>query len=502
MKKPPVFHIIFTFFLAICIDVFPVKTADAETKNVKRSSETEACIDCHRQYTPGIVEDWLSSRHATVSPGEVRGKPMLQRRVSSDSIPEMLAGVTVGCYECHGLNPSPGRGTFEHFDFAINSIVTPTDCKTCHALEAEEYGKSKKAHALGILDKNPVYSSLVKTVTTTKGPKAGRLVSKGSSENARNETCYACHGTEVKVKGMRTVKTDQGDIKVPDLTNFPNHGVGRVNPDGSLGACSACHPRHSFSIEIARKPYTCAQCHLEPDTPAWNVYKESKHGNIFFSREGKGNFQNVPWVAGKDFQVPTCASCHNSLVTTPDGEVVKKRNHDFGSSLWVRIFGLIYSHPQPKDGRTYLIKNGDGLPLPTTFLGQAASDFLIDEKEQSQRQGAMKRFCISCHATSHTDKFFEKFDTTNREADAMVKASTHVLLDAWKKKIADKSNPFDETIEQKWVRQWLFYGNSVRYGSAMSGPDYTTFKNGWWNMMETIGEMESLLKAKGKGNSK
>ena len=37
---------------------------------------------------------------------------------------------------------------------------------------------------------------------------------------------------------------------------------------------------------------------------------------------------------------------------------------------------------------------------------------------------------------------------------------------------------FDEANEQKWIREWLFYANSVRYAAAMSGPDYATFKNG------------------------
>jgi hypothetical protein len=44
------------------------------------------------------------------------------------------------------------------------------------------------------------------------------------------------------------------------------------------------------------------------------------------------------------------------------------------------------------------------------------------------------------------------------------------------KRIEDKTNPFDESIEQMWI-QWLFYSNSVTYSSAMTGaPDYTTLK--------------------------
>ncbi|MFO0794711.1 MAG: hypothetical protein U0586_11700 [Candidatus Brocadiaceae bacterium] len=54
--------------------------------------------------------------------------------------------------------------------------------------------------------------------------------------------------------GLKSVSTQlRGDIDVPDLSGWPNQGVGRINPDGSSGACTSCHPRHSFSIEIARK---------------------------------------------------------------------------------------------------------------------------------------------------------------------------------------------------------------------------------------------------------
>jgi cytochrome c553 len=225
-----------------------------------------------------------------------------------------------------------------------------------------------------------------------------------------------------------------GDISVPVLANWPNQGVGRENPDGSLGACTACHPRHGFSIEVARKPYTCAQCHLEPDVPAWNVYKESKHGNIFFSKYYEWNFNAVPWTVGKDFNAPTCATCHNSLVVSPDGSVIAERTHDFGSRLWVRLFGLIYSHPQPKSGNTTIIKNKEGLPLPASFTGEFASEYLIDKAEQKKRLNSMKTLCNSCHSTDWIDGHFAKLDNTIRETNEMTLAATKLILEAWEKK--------------------------------------------------------------------
>jgi hydroxylamine dehydrogenase len=466
----------------------------AQSPLISFSKETGACIDCHKTFSPGIVEDWLQSRHARVTPEEALKKVKAEQRVSGTSIPEHLQKVAVGCYECHSLNPKNHKDNFEHFDYRINTIVSPGDCKTCHEKEVDQYGRSKKAHALSNLDKNSLFSLLVETIAAGKIVRNGKVLSEPASVNAKDETCYACHGTEVTVKGMKRVVTALGDIEVPDLAGVPNHGVGRVNPDGTSGSCSACHARHAFSIEVARKPYTCAQCHVEPDVPAWNVYKESKHGSIFLSTEKVWNFDRVPWVVGRDFKAPTCASCHNSLVVNPDGEVVRERTHDFGERLWVRIFGLIYSHPQPKDGKTYLIKNKDGLPLPTTFTGEAASAYLIDVREQQQRQGAMEKLCTNCHSSLWTGKYFDKFHASVGEADRMVAASTGLLASAWSRKLAHKTNPFDEQIEQKWLKQWLFYGNSVRYSAAMGGPDYATFKNGWWNLTTNMEDMRDYLK--------
>jgi hypothetical protein len=456
------------------------------------SAESQACIDCHEQYTPGIVADWRSSRHAAITPDSAMSRPELERRISASVLPSPLRGNVVGCYECHSLNGTRHTDNFEHFGFQINVVVSPADCQGCHPAEVEQYGRGKKAHALDNLQRNPVYHLLVETILTTQGTPAS------AHNNSKSETCYACHGTRVEVRGMQTVSTDAGDIEVPRLANWPNQGVGRINPDGSSGSCAACHPRHSFSIAIARKPFTCGQCHLEPDVPAYNIYKESKHGNIMESMGEKWDWERVPWTVGEDFTAPTCATCHNSLLTSPGGGVLAERSHDFGGRTWVRIFGLISSHPQPKDGRTFLITNADKLPLPTTFAGVPASSFLISPEEQNSRQMTMRKVCSGCHSSSWSAGHFARFDSTVADADRMVLAATGLLAKAWEKKLADKTNPFDEEIEQQWVRQWLFYANSVRHASAMSGPDYAAFKNGWWYLTENLEEMEGLVNGKPK----
>jgi len=459
------------------------------------SSETQTCIDCHEQYTPGIVADWRASRHAHSTPREALTRSALERRVSSITIPSSLEAVAVGCYECHSQNAKAHKDNFEHFGFSISIIVSPGDCKTCHATEVEQYSTGKKAFALDILQKNPVYQALVGTTLTTRAVHGDRLTPGNASTTAKNEACYACHGTRVEVVGAATMNTEAGELTVPKLSNWPNQGVGRINPDGTSGACTSCHPRHSFAIEIARKPATCGQCHLEPDVPAYNVYKESKHGNIEESVERHWTWDSVPWTVGKDFTAPTCATCHNSLLVNPAGGVIAERSHDFGARTWIRIFGLVYAHPQPASGKTFEIRNDDGLPLPTTFAGKPASTFLISSEDQAKRKELMKKVCGACHSSSWTSGHFTEFDSTISETNAMTLAATQIIGRAWEKKMADRSNPFDEAIEQMWVRQWLFYANSVRYGSAMAGPDYTAFKNGWWELTNNLQKMHETVKA-------
>jgi hypothetical protein len=485
--------------LVLTAVTFTSALAQTPTPVANVSAQTQVCLACHQTQTSGLVDDWMDSRHAKTTPAQAMKVAEVERRISATKVPDNLQAVAVGCYECHGLNAAAHKDNFDHFGYKINLIVTPNDCKTCHVVEVEQYATGKKANAFGNLAKNPVYSTLVDTLIGLKEVKDGKINTLKPSDQTKNATCYACHGANVTVDGMKTTSTKLGAIQVPNLTNWPNMGVGRVNPDGSLGSCTACHPRHNFSIEIARKPYTCAACHLEPDVPAWEVYRESKHGNIVFSKLSEMNWNNVPWRIGKDFNAPSCATCHASLITTAQGEVIAPRNHDFGARLWVRVFGLIYSHPQPKSGDTSIIKNKDGLPLPTTFTNERAAEFLIDENQRTQRQTQMQQACLACHSTSWVYAHFARMDTVVAESDKMTFAATQLLMKAWDDKLADKTNPFDEAIEQKWISQWLFYANSVRLANAMAGaPDYAAFKNGWWNLTNNLQEMKDWIELRRK----
>ncbi len=235
------------------------------------SEQSKACIQCHREHSPALYQQWGSSKHFRAN---------------------------VACYECHSADKAD-PDAFEHYGQIIAVLVTPKDCSRCHSREVEEFSvshHSKAGRILGSLD-----NVLAEVVEGNHGMKTPAFPG-GVAASAVNG-CWQCHGTEVKV-------LPGGKL---DPATWPNSGIGRINPDGSEGSCNACHTRHSFSVAQARHPDTCGKCHLGPDHPQKEIYEESKHGINFFANIDQMNLQSNKWVVGEDYwAAPTCATCHMS----------------------------------------------------------------------------------------------------------------------------------------------------------------------------------------------
>lgn len=483
----------------LCFALFPSLVIGDEPQ---MSEDTEMCLECHGYMNPGIVSAWKQSPHAKITPAEALKKSKLKRLVSAESIPDELSNISVGCAECHLLNPDTHKDTFDHNDYMVHSVVTPADCAVCHPVETVQYSKNLMSQAYGNLQHNPVYRSLVDSINGVHSYSNMKITLEKSDVETDADSCFYCHGTEIKIEGTRTIETDDGEMTFPVLSGWPNHGVGRINPDGTKGSCSACHTRHSFSIETARKPQTCSECHKGPDVPAYGVYSVSKHGNIYSSMGSKWDFKSVPWTVGKDFASPTCATCHASLLVSEEGDVISERTHGMSDRLPWRIFGLIYAHAHPKSPDTTIIKNSAGLPLPTDLTGESATDYLIDKEEQDKRQNTMQQVCLSCHSLSWVDGHFKRLDKSLKTTNEMTLTATRILSDAWEhgfaKGLAQNDSIFNESIEKKWIEQWLFYANSTRFASAMSGSDYGAFENGRWHMSKNMQEMIEWLESRKK----
>jgi len=464
---------------------------------VEISADTQRCLACHRTATPGIVADWERSLHAVTTPNQGTAKPPLERRVSAPSFPGELGRTVVGCAECHTINADRHPDSFDHNGFRLHTVVSPRDCAVCHPEEERQYGRNIMSQAHGNLNNNPVYHDMAAMSNGTQKFDDGKLAVVPPSAETTADSCNSCHGTVVTFEGTVQKQSPFGPVNVSRLSGWPNQGVGRINPDGTKGSCTSCHPRHQFAIEVARKPATCSQCHKGPDVPAYAVYVVSKHSNIYESLNKGWNFKAVPWTVGEDFTAPTCATCHASLVVSRTGEVLGQRTHQFNDrSVW-RIFGLPYAHPHPADPDTTKIRNKAGLPLPTELTGEPASAYLIDAKEQAKRRSAMKGICAGCHGSEWIDRQFERFDKTVKEMNDKTLTATRIMLEAWEeglaRGLADGDSLFNEALEKKWVESWLFYANSTRFASAMMGADYGVFANGRWYMNKNTAEMADWL---------
>ena len=235
----------------------------------KLSPQSKACVECHKEETRGAYEQWGNSHHFRAN---------------------------VGCFECHSASEKDIDG-FEHHGELISIIVSPKDCARCHEHEVHEFAGSHHAKAgriLGSLD-----NILAEVVEGNNG-----MVTPGFPHGvsaAAVNGCWQCHGSEVKV-------LEGGQL---DPATWPNTGIGRINPDGSEGSCTACHTRHDFSAAQARTPDTCGKCHMGPDHPQMEIFNESKHGIAYYANVDKMNLDSPKWIVGEDYDAaPTCATCH------------------------------------------------------------------------------------------------------------------------------------------------------------------------------------------------
>jgi hypothetical protein len=241
--------------------------------------------------------------------------------------------------------------------------------------------------------------------------------------------CESCHGTKVEI-----------DPKAPNRlarNSWPNSGIGRINPDGSLGACNACHTRHTFAKAQARQPEACSKCHLGPDHPQKEVYEESKHGNTYFTNQDLMNLDSSSWVVGVDYSAaPTCATCHMSATTT------QKVTHDVGQRIAWTLRPPISKH---KDG----------------WQGKQAN---------------MQNVCVACHGQSFSDGHFYQFDASVRlYNEKFARPATELIELVRARGLLENPASFSNKIEWTYWELWHHEGRRARHGASMMGPDYTWF---------------------------
>ncbi|MDQ1354840.1 MAG: hydroxylamine dehydrogenase [Acidobacteriota bacterium] len=354
-----------------------------------RSAESDKtagnCLTCHKEKTPGLYQQWLNSAHS-------------------------VNGIT--CIDCHNAKKGDSDA-FMHYDALIATLVTPKDCGQCHEQEMQEVDRSHHAKAGLILESADAY-----------------LANAAAGSPAAIQGCESCHGCSVKI--------DPNSNNKLSLKSWPNSGIGRLNPDGSKGACNACHTRHNFSKAQARQPEACGKCHLGPDHPQKEIYEESKHGNTYYTNIDQMNLKSDKWVVGEDYFVaPTCSTCHLSATSS------QIATHDVGNRIAWTL--------RPK--------------------------ISVKLENWEKKRLNMKDVCRTCHGSVFVNGHFYQYDASvHLYNEKFAKPAGDVMQIVLKNNLLKNKAEFGNQLEWTYWELWHHEGRRARHGASMMGPDYT-----WWH---------------------
>ena len=443
------------------------------TTNVSIPYTSQACVDCHQQSSPGIIDHWKFSTHAEKG---------------------------IGCVECHQADEND-VDSFVHYGETIATIVTPLDCSRCHEQEYHEFTNSHHAMAGNILAS--LDNRLAETVEGHRepfnphSPTPGRSIDFVNGMASVNVGCKQCHGSKVALEGtdgslitmdelqpdengkptnkeaVALIKRDANLRPALHASSWPNTGIGRMNLDGSRGSCSACHSRHDFSPRRARQPENCGKCHLGPDHPQKEIYEESKHGVAFRDLHDQMNLDAKHWVLGEDYsQAPTCATCHMSGHSRNGGKVT----HDPSVRLsWTNRPPISAVMDTDKDGK--VIKETD--PVKRQQLIDEAKELGLPASWQQKRQN-MQQVCLHCHTQNYVSAFYQQYDDFVVNYNEKFAKPGDAIMKSLRAAKLITAAQFDEEIEWTWFYLWHHEGRRARHGASMMAPDYAH----WHGMFE------------------
>lgn len=391
--------------------------------------EGKPCISCHKKASAGLTHEWEQSAHAEAG---------------------------VNCLDCH-LADAVDKDAIEHEGSIIATIVSPKDCGRCHTKEFKETEGSVHAKALTLIENR--LPALADNISGKQVVSAG---------------CYQCHGSKVEVKGDGSLTPE----------SWPNTGIGRINPDGSRGSCSACHTRHRFSKAQAREPSACIWCHSGDHSPDEEAYWSSKHGALYLANRERMNLESDEWVLGKDYSAaPTCVTCHMgaSPGVAASHDVGMRDAWSLNRAVSERQHLIIFddgdrrelpeSTPAPRRGTE--ISKIDG------SMGKVKAVAVADRRRQ-----VMTKVCLECHSKGFANSYMAQFDDViNLFNDKFAKPAQNIMQALY----ADKSltpAPFDETLEFTYWRMWHDAGTRARHGAAMMSPKMTS-----WDGMHQVGQI-------------
>ena len=381
---------------------------ETDQPNAALIRATGKCAECHLRQQYSVVHEYEMSRHAE-------------------------KGVT--CLDCH--QPATNQRGKEHNGFNITTQMTSGNCRSCHEPVYQEFQHSRHA----AVSWAAIYG-------------AEGLSPDQVSFAEKYQPGYANRPPHpfVKLEGMSAMVS--GCSKC--------HSVGKPNDDGTIGTCTSCHTRHTSSVEIARLPTTCGQCHMGPDHSQIEIYEESRHGILFEAQHQQLNLKAPSAnLTTRDMFVPTCATCHMS------GLNGLKMTHDPSERL-----SYYLADPITKQRPNYL-----------------------------QAQTNMKQVCTQCHATTLVDRVFDQAEKVVTDTNTKVQAAKDIVDGLHKDNLLTGA-PFSNPIDFTYFDLWHYDGRTSKHGAFMGGADFVQWHGNYPILSKTVelqAKANELRKSHGGG---
>jgi hydroxylamine dehydrogenase len=368
---------------------------------------TGKCAECHRNNQYSIVHEFEMSKHAA-------------------------KGVT--CLDCHQVQA--GQTGTNHNGFVITTTLTSANCRSCHQAVYDQFARSRHAApswvaVVGNKDFSPETIEQMEKLHPGSMKRPAHPLTALEGGAAAQSGCISCHS------------------------------IGKPNADGSIGNCTFCHTRHTSSVELARLPSTCGQCHLGPDHSQLEIYTESKHGLMFAAQKELLNLKAPPdSLSTRDMFVPTCATCHMSGL---NGSGV---THDPSERLSYNLFAEITT-PRPNAERA---------------------------------QAKMQNICLQCHTPPLVNRVYQQaiavVDATNKKVN-----DAKAIMDSLKAEGLISTNAFTQPIQLAYFDLWHYYGRTAKHAAFMGGADYVQWHGNYpilQHMVEIQAEAAQLRRDHGK----
>lgn len=386
---------------ALLLGAFLINRARPKIETEQPSAEfvraTGKCAECHARTQYSIVHEYEMSVHAAKG---------------------------VNCLDCH--QPAANQEKKDHHGFVISTKLTAGNCRSCHEGIYQQFLHSRHAA--------PAWAAIYGEKGLTP-------------EQVNFSETYQPGGTRRPAHPF--VQLEGGSAMASGCEQC--HSVGKPNADGTIGNCTACHTRHTSSVAIARRPSTCAQCHMGPDHSQIEIYEESKHGVMFQAQEQLLNLNAPPkTLTTRDMFVPTCATCHMSGLN-----------------------GLGVTH-DPSERLSYYLANAITEKRPSSAANRAH----------------MKQICLQCHTPALVDRVYTQAEQVVQVTNDRVRAAQDIVNGLRKDGVLT-GPPFSNRIDFVYFDLWHYDGRTSKHGAFMGGADFVQWHGNYPMLQKTV-ELQAM----------